>query len=228
MCKNIILKRKYLVSRFKRNKYLALNSMGSWVLCSHQFGKFWRPSVGGEDLLPGNPVFVHSAQRLHGSLALWGFIPSNQHPVWVLQVLDSRSLCQKLRVGQHLESKAKDSVQLERIAGHFHASIWLSERDSNASCFFIPVSSGWVLCSRRICAGCFLLPSPGLCFSQSRFCTHLSSAQCVWHKLRCTLDLPPGLSPFHRFLLECSPGKVCETKNGVARRYSVTAKRSLD
>lgn len=63
------------------------------------------------------------------------------------------------------------------------------------------------MCWHQICGGCFPLPAQGLCFSQSQFCTHLSSAQCGEHKLRYTSDLPPGLFPFHMFLLVCSPSE---------------------
>lgn len=95
--------------------------------------------------------------------------------------------------------------------------------------FFIPVNSSWALCWHQIYGGCFPLPARGLCFSPSRFCTHLSSARCAEHKLRYTSDLLRGLSPSHRFWLVCSPSEsIWDEEHSACERSPVLSRQCPD
>lgn len=84
---------------------------------SHQFGELRRPRVGSDDSRFGDPVLIHSTQSFDCPLTLWGLIPTDQDAIRLLEVPHRCSLCQELRVGQHLKKNGTFAVRSKKPKG---------------------------------------------------------------------------------------------------------------
>lgn len=71
---------------------------------THQFGKFWRPCVRGDDLIARHPVFIDGAEVSDRLMTCLRLFSANQNPVRVQKVLDGSSLGKKLRIWQNLST----------------------------------------------------------------------------------------------------------------------------
>ena len=69
----------------------------------HQLGEFGRPQVRGQNALPRHPAGIDRGQRFHRLLPLRRGFATNQNAVRVFQIRHGGSLCEKLRIGEHLE-----------------------------------------------------------------------------------------------------------------------------
>ncbi len=71
---------------------------------TYQLRKFWGPCVHGDDLLLGHPMLIDPTECIDGLTPLLWLLSTNQNTVGCMQVRYCCSLCQKLRIGQHLEN----------------------------------------------------------------------------------------------------------------------------
>lgn len=167
-----------------RDRVLQLNT--------YQFGKFWRPRVGGDNSFFGDPVFINSTQCSDCPLTFSGFISTNQDAVWLFQVPDCSSLCEELWVGQNLRQRRGFRVLQNKTCQslrHFYALVGL----------------GWVWCWRQISAECSLRLELGLYSSLWQACSHQRPPRSAGHTPQCTWGQLHDPSPSHRSLLACSP-----------------------
>lgn len=81
------------------------------IWSTHQFGELRRPGVRSDDSGFGHPVFIHSTKRFDRPLTLRRLVPTNQDAVGLLEIPHRRSLCEELRVGQHLKRRAHTQKQ---------------------------------------------------------------------------------------------------------------------
>lgn len=65
-----------------------------------QLGELRTPRVRRDNALLGDPVLVHPRQRGDGSIAVHRLGAADQHPVWLVQVINGGALGEKLRIGE--------------------------------------------------------------------------------------------------------------------------------
>mmetsp|Transcript_5034 Transcript_5034/g.14298 ORF Transcript_5034/g.14298 Transcript_5034/m.14298 type:complete len:451 (+) Transcript_5034:158-1510(+) len=72
----------------------------------HELGQLGRPKVGGEDVVPLDPVGVDAGELLGCGDARGILLPADEDAVGLHEVVDGGALGEELRVGQHLELEA--------------------------------------------------------------------------------------------------------------------------
>ena len=69
----------------------------------NELGQLRRPEVGGQDVVPVDPVGVDADELLSGGQALGGLLPTDEDAVGLHEVVNGGTLGKELRVGQDLE-----------------------------------------------------------------------------------------------------------------------------
>ena len=72
----------------------------------NEFGEFRGPKIGRQNFLTCHPSGIDGDEFFHGSLPLGGLLTTDQDAIRILKILDSRPLCQELRIGKNLEGPA--------------------------------------------------------------------------------------------------------------------------